>query len=257
MLHVTRRAYRLVLFSLLLFTGLTGCQDKDPKPSTGTISGTVSPRGSVTTVQAIDAGGLTFPVTPSATDGAFSITDLQPGAYILRTTPATGYLPPNDRQINVEAGQKANAGTIVVTSDGSFKGGTISWTVGGTTYSVTNPQGGVDLYNRMFDVSAISTTGNATDQLNIGLGSNFTGAGDYTVGNSVYTSAMYERRVNGQLTGFYRSNTATNSGMVRVSAFDAAAGTMSGTFNLVIPADPSTGTTGSVTLANGTFSIRF
>lgn len=257
MLHLTRHAYRLIFFSLLLLAGLTGCKDKDPKPTTGSIGGTVSPVGSVGTVQAIDAGGLTFPATPSPVDGSFSITDLKPGTYTLRAMPASGFYQPGDRQVNVEAGQTTNAGTIIVSSDGSFKSGTISWTVGGTTYTVTNPQGSVDQLNRSFSMSAISTTGTVSDQLQIGLGTIFNGAADYTIGNSAYATAQYSRSTNGQPTSLYRSNSATNSGTFRVRTFDSSAGTMSGTFSLTLPAEPSSGTTGGITITNGTFNIQF
>lgn len=249
MIPITKRACWLALCSLLLFVGLTSCFKKDeaPKPTTGGISGTVSPVGSLLTVVATDEGGLTFQATPSAADGSFAFSDLKAGKYTLSGTPAVGYYQPGDRQLTVQGGETVNAGTIIVSSDGSVRSGTVSWTVGGVTYTSATPNGRIDQSNGLFSLRTTGSGGAIVGQLEWHMGQTFSGVGTYTLGNTPYISATYSRSDN-STTSTYQST----SGTIRVTAYDAAAGTMTGTFALTL-----VNNTGSVNLTNGTFSLRF
>lgn len=119
-----------------------------PAPTTGALEGTVSPAGAVTTVTATAPGGLTFPATPNATTGVFSLANLAPGSYSLSFAPATGYVAPAVRTVAVVAGQTAAVGTVAVVAitTGSIEGTispanailTVTATgAGGLTFSAT------------------------------------------------------------------------------------------------------------------------
>ncbi|KAA9325902.1 carboxypeptidase regulatory-like domain-containing protein [Hymenobacter busanensis] len=249
----TSPLYRLAWLSLLLLTfGFAGCtnteKEQDPAPTTGAVTGVISPVGAISAVTATNAGGLTFLATPNASTGAFSLPKLDAGSYTLSFTPANGYKQPAPRSVTVTAGNTTDAGTIVAVSDGTIKGGTVGWSIGGVTYTGVPPTGSVDVANGIFFLSAI---GGLTDQLQLSMGMSFYGVGNYPLGTSPYVSALYIRNT-GPSTLTYGTTSNSGSGSINVTAFDATAGTAAGTFSFT-----AVGTAGNVSVTNGTFSLRF
>ena len=257
MIHLVR-----YFFSLLLLSSLVAAcgQKSDPAPvatpTTGTITGTVSPARAVTQVTAKTAGGLTFTATPDASTGAFTTPALAAGQYTLSFTMAPGYLKIADKMITVTAGQAASAGIVQATSDGTIKSGTITWTVNGQTYTTTALTGKVDRsVNRTFYVTGTVTSGNQVDELNLALSTTFSGASSYDY-KTYYNSAGYRRVVGGLPTLDYRTST-NSTGTLVVTQYDEAAGTMTGTFGFVAPANGAGTGPSSATISNGSFSIQF
>ena len=104
--------YRPLLYSLLVGASLaaTSCGDKKadpvaqpPAPATATLSGQVSPAGSIATVTATDASGKATTATPTST-GTYSFPGLTVGTYTLAYTPATGYTAPATAAVTLVAG---------------------------------------------------------------------------------------------------------------------------------------------------------
>lgn len=74
-----------------------------PMVTTATLSGQVNPAGSVITVTATNASGVTVTATPSAT-GIYAFTNLPFGTYTLTFTPTTGYTAPASGSATLVAG---------------------------------------------------------------------------------------------------------------------------------------------------------
>ena len=142
---------RFLFLALALPLSFLSCSKKEdaaPAPTTGTVEGTVSPAGALTTVTATNAGGLTFLAAPNATTGAFSLPNLAPGTYQLSFAPAATFAAPAARSVTVVAGQTASAGTVVVSPAPPTTGtltGTISPAGAVTLVRVTNGSTGAVL----------------------------------------------------------------------------------------------------------------
>lgn len=102
---------RPLVFCLIVgasFTA-TSCGDKkndpviQPQAQTATLSGQVTPAGSVTTVTATSASGTATTATPNGT-GAYSFPGLALGTYTLTFTPAPGYTAPASVSATLVAG---------------------------------------------------------------------------------------------------------------------------------------------------------
>jgi hypothetical protein len=94
--------------ALGLFAGLAGCSKDDIPlviPATSSLSGTISPIGSVITVTASAPGGATFTATPDSVTGTYTFTGLTVGTvYTLSYAPATNYAAPATQTATVVAG---------------------------------------------------------------------------------------------------------------------------------------------------------
>lgn len=252
---------------LLLVVGLlaAACSQKsDPSPTpvaptTGFVTGTISPAGAVTQVTAKDAGGLTFIATPDAKTGVFTTAALTAGQYTLSFTMAPGYLSIANKTITVTAGQTVSAGTVQATSDGTIKSGTMTWTANGQTYTTTDLSGMADAAkNKTLYVVGKSTSGTQVDQIQLQLGTVFYGAGTYPL-QSGYYEGRYLRTVAGITTFSYTTANISNSttqGSLIVTQYDASAGTAAGTFAFT-GGNLSGSTVTTATVTNGSFSIRF
>ena len=236
---------------------LSGCSKKDdPAATTGTMSGTVAPVGSIAQVTAKTSAGISGTAAPDATSGAFSFASLAPGSYTLSFTTATGYKSVADRTVSIVAGQNTAIGTVQATSDGSVKSGTMSWTVNSQTYTTTAVTGLIDTKTSgSFGLTGRATAGTQVDELGFSTTYSFTGStGTYSLSNNPYSGATYQR-INNGVTAFGYScnnNTAGSNGNFIVTQYDATAGTAAGTFGFV-----GAGSSGTATVSNGTFSIRF
>ena len=230
---------------------------EDPKPTTGSLAGTVSPAGAIGKVTATDAGGLTFVGTPDATTGAFSITDLKPGNYTLSFTPTAGYVAPAERTITIVAGEKVAAGTVSVESDGSLRSGTLNWRVDGTSYTATTVTGSIGdlgMGGKTLSIEATAVNGSTSDQLSLVVGSFTPAVGTYELGNVYYRSAAYQRTSGGIITATYGGQYMA-SGTVTISSYDASTRTLTGTFGFSAAGQGST--SGILDVSNGTFTLRF
>ncbi|MFD2718980.1 hypothetical protein ACFST9_09655 [Hymenobacter monticola] len=116
-----RNLFSPLLYSLLVGASLTAtsCGDKKndpvvqpPAPATATLSGQVSPAGSITTVTVSNASGPVATATPTST-GAYSFPGLTLGAYTLAYTPAPGYTAPATAAVTLAAGGTAVPTTTV------------------------------------------------------------------------------------------------------------------------------------------------
>ena len=246
----------LALLSLPTLTATFSCTKKadDPGPTTGGLAGTVSPADALTGVTATDGGGLTFVARPAAGTGAFALADLKPGTYALSFAPASGYAAPAPRNITVVAGQTAAAGTVVVPGDGTPRG-TLTWTVNGTTYTATAFSGTIS--NQTLDLTATATAGTTRDQLSLNVPGFQGGSGTYQLGffGPGVPGASYSRTVGGIPTLEYSTYNTGSTGTVAVTAFDANARTLSGTFGFV--GQGYNATVGSMAVSNGTFNLRY
>ncbi|MCC3158915.1 carboxypeptidase-like regulatory domain-containing protein [Hymenobacter sp. 15J16-1T3B] len=251
-----KRPYQLLLMVLLLFAGLTGCNDSNPAPAPGSMRGVIRPAGAVRAVQTT-SNNVNTSATPDPVTGAFTLPDLPPGSYVLGFRPAAGYREPTAQAYTVKSGQTTDAGTVDAVRDGSFRSGSVNWNADGAARAVTDLLGYADATGHRFAFSALSLDLNApvvtADRLQINLDGVFTGVGDYAIGGAAGSSAVYGRGVSSQSTVTYRSGTAS-TGTLRVLTYDAEAGTMTGTFSLTLPAETGSG---SVSITNGTFSLRF
>ncbi|GAA3950748.1 hypothetical protein [Hymenobacter algoricola] len=248
------------LLALIVLAGLfatTSCHKTkdDPTPTgpiTGAIEGSISPAGAIATVTATSPGGLTFLATPNAATGAFSLPNLAPDSYTLSFTAAAGYLEPATRKISVLAGPATVAGTVVATSDGRIKSGTMSWIADGVSYSTTVLSGQVDGAASTLSLTGEAVSGAKRDQLSLTLYRSFGGNGTYQLGGT-YEIGQLRRLDGGIQTGKF---VADGSGTLIITSYSVANGTISGSFGFAgtdVVAYPAR----YVTVTNGTFTVRF
>ncbi|TGE14518.1 DUF6252 family protein [Hymenobacter elongatus] len=230
----------------------------DPTPTppavatTGSLEGTVLPATALTKVTATSSGGLMFPVLPDATTGLFNLANLAPGQYTLSFTAAPGYTAPANRTITIVAGQKAGAGTVTVSSDGTVRSGTMSWTTDGIQYSSGTITGQVDDAGHILSLTAEASNGTRRDQLSLTLHRSFSGNGTYRLGGT-YEIGQLVRLDGGIRTGAFL---ADGSGTVTITTYSVANGTISGSFGFN-GTDPSSYPAKYATVTNGTFALRF
>jgi hypothetical protein len=261
-----RNTLRSISFTILTGTVLlfSACSKKEDTPptataTTGALDGTVSPAGSITTVTATNAGGLTFPATPNASTGAFAVASLAPGSYTLSFAPAAGFAAPANRTITVVAGATASAGTVQVDRDGSVRG-TVSWAANGATFTATVVSGSISILGgagQSLSLTGAATSGTTTETVSFLIGNFSPVVSQYQLGNSPYQTAAYQRTSGGIITGAYGQlgTSSSAAGTFNITAANATARTFSGTFGFVAAANA--GSTGSATITNGTFSLSY
>lgn len=248
---------------LLLLPAAIACTKKgtdQPAPTTGSIEGTVSPADGLKSVTATNAGGLTFLATPTAA-GAFAIDKLVPGTYTLFFDPNLGYQAPASRSITVAAGAAAAAGVVVVVSDGSIRSGTASWTVSGQNFSTAQVTGGISRSTQIGDIfSLTASTRNSTgviDEVKLFVGGIDLVPRTYILESSPNSASYTRIGSNGQAVVYqiYSGQQGSSGyGTLTVSSYNAATGTLTGTFAFSAP--PTSGSGGSLAVTNGTFSVR-
>ena len=242
----------------VITSGCTSEKEEDPQPTptTGSLSGTVSPAGALSKVTATDAGGLTFVATPDAA-GAFSIKDLQPGSYTLTFAPATGYTAPADRSITIVAGQNVGAGTVSVDSDGSIRSGTVTWTVDGTNYSTTNVLGSLTANSfggTALSFGATATMGNIAYEVEVDISGMLLAPGTYRLQRATgpgFNTASYEVVTNGIPGAYY----GVDVGTFTIVSYDATGRILTGTFSYKADSFNSS-TFLTVNVTNGTFRLQ-
>ncbi|RYU83223.1 DUF6252 family protein [Hymenobacter persicinus] len=268
-MHYLLRTWTLLLvLGASLLTVTSSCSKKEnpaPAPTTGAVEGLISPVGSITTVTATSSGGLTFPVVPNGASGAFALPELAAGTYVLSFTPASGYVAPSPRTVDVVAGKTTAAGTVSVSGNGTPRG-TVSWMKDGTAYSSTVLSGLIN--NQSFSLEAAAANPTFTDNVRLDVPLGITGPGTYSLAGSsdprsntadywrtsgtVTTSYTTQLRLTSPTTGINGTGTLT------VSSYDAATRTMSGTFAFnAYNLDNGLNNVVRVDITNGTFTIRF
>ena len=260
----------LGLLSLPLLTATVSCTKKEDTPTpaatTGGIEGTISPAGAITTVTATNANGITFLATPNASTGAFAFAGLAPGRYTLTFSPASGYGVPAARAIDVVAGQTAPAGTVVVVGDGTPRG-TVAWTVDGTTFTSTALSGAVRAAGSPTELAAFVVSGGVRHEVNFYFPNAIPGLGTYTLDGygPGANSAGYARTTGSQTVSYgtylyfiNRSTAVAGTGTLTVTAYNATARTLSGTFAFTaINTDGGPTNVLMTTISNGTFSFSY
>ena len=251
--------YGLLVILLALTATFISCTKKtdDPGPTTGGLAGTVNPADALTSITATDGGGLTFVARPAAGTGAFALADLKPGTYTLSFAPASGYAAPAARNITVVAGQTASAGTVSVVGNGTPRG-TLTWTMNSTAYTTTAFSGTIS--SQAIELTATATAGSITDVVTLSIPAFSGSASISTLGGNGYgvPGASYQRIANSIPGPMYDTYGSTSTGSIVVTAFDANARTLSGTFGFVGQNySAATGTITTAPVTNGTFSLRF
>ena len=237
-----------------------------PAASPGTIDGSISPAGAITTVTATSAGGQATTTTPNASTGAYSVPGLAAGTYSLSFAPAAGYAAPAARTgLGVTAGQSTAAGTTVVSRTTS--GGTFTWTEGGSVKTAT-------VQNHILQVTVPGTYSlilNATvsagaggtdrDQITLNV-QNIQTAGTYTfgiIGVSQAATALFLRARGSGPDPIWGIGPGIGgglgSGSITFTSFNPTARTAAGTFSFVGGPVSNTGTVNTVTVTNGSFNV--
>ncbi|MGY3088203.1 hypothetical protein ACVWYF_001236 [Hymenobacter sp. UYAg731] len=141
--------FRPLAFCLAVSASLaaTSCGSKkddpivQPQAQTATLSGQISPAGSITTVTATDASGKASTATPGST-GTYSFPGLALGTYTLSFAPAAGYTAPaNTPMTLVAGGTTAPTTTVAATPTTATLSGQISPAGAVTTVTATNASG--------------------------------------------------------------------------------------------------------------------
>lgn len=226
----------------------------------GSVDGTVSPAGSVDFVQLTAPGSTQGPTVQPDIMGYFRFPNVSPGTYNVsfRAVYPT-YLTPAPRIATVVGSATASLGTIVVNPAGTVSAplrGSVHWQADGLAYVSTNLTGNVFLDNGSptgFSFTATSLTGTTANILSLYGGG--TNPGLYLIGNSV-NSATYLRTYNGVPGPTYETRFRNgNVGTITVTAFDATARTVSGTFGFTAYEPPLS--MGAVTVSGGSFTLAY
>lgn len=271
MKNLLHLAFTAATVIMLTITGCTGSKD-DPTPAvtTGTISGMVSPAGSITTVTATSASGQMATATPVASTGAYSFASLAAGTYGLTFAPATGYVAPAARPgVVVMTGQTTAAGTTTVspTSPGGAAG-SFTWSEGGVAKSGvvqahTLQAGGTSSVYTLNLTGATAAGGGTTNNDLVTLTLlNVSGPGTYALGISasgVLATATFNRNRIGSPTAIWGAGPGLaggqGSGSITLTSFNPTARTAAGTFTFTGGPVTNTGTVNTVAVTNGLFNV--
>ena len=252
------RLVRFLFLGLLsgssLFSASCSSSKSDPQPAqpvapaTATLSGQITPTGSVTTVTATNAAGQTTTATPTST-GAYSFPGLAVGAYTLTFTPATGYATPAPQPVTLTA-----SGTTATATTATLAPATVSFKANGIT--VTPPY----IFSQVFSgdrriLFSVSPGGAPGPTLSINMTGVTPAVGSYSLTGSLYgydatyIAADYQ---NYFTTG--SNNGAPRSGTLVITSVNAAARRFAGTFEFVGFDTNNAGAYVSVQITNGVFT---
>ena len=214
-----------------------------PVPTTATLSGQITPVGSITTVTATNASGTAATATPTGT-GSYAFPNLAFGTYTLSFSPASGYRTPTPISVTVVAGG-TTAPTVTATP--APTGPTsASYTLNGTVITPVyiSPQ---TLSGNRF----ITFENNASQRLTL-----FLAGLTPTVGTLALNTSTNYAQYNGADFVTYSSNTGSSAqGSLVITAVNTATRVFSGTFSFVGGVvNPNTGSPTTRTVTNGTFS---
>ena len=266
----------LVWFLLLVLATAAACTKKDPDPAqtpnppaapTGELRGAVSPAGSIRTVR---LGLVGSPIAEGAypdAAGNFRFGPRPVGDYVLSFEAESGFVAPPPRTLAVAANAVTDAGTVAVRPNNARTDlplqGTVTWTTNGNNnYATADVGGTIALVNgQPASFNLVATAPAGTTRFVVGLMVNLAAAsttGLYRLENATGNTGTYLVTNGGIPQGAY--STAGRGGLpgtVTVTAYDAAARTLSGTFGYTAydPALPVC--CNAVPVSNGSFSLRY
>ncbi|GAA4358022.1 hypothetical protein GCM10023185_23190 [Hymenobacter saemangeumensis] len=225
----------------------------------GSVEGSCSPANGLRAIVLSEPGTQGGPIVYPDVNGYFRFPNVAPGTYNVSFDANSGFQQPAPRTITVSGGT-SSLGVIAVTPTGPTSrplSGTVRWTTNGTGYSSTSLTGNMFLNNgapSSFSLSATSLNGTVADLL--GLSSGCTAPGVYYLSTTTSNTGTYLRTYGGVPGPSYetRNRNGTN-GTVTITAIDATARTLSGTFGFVAYEPPLA--TGSVTVSNGSFTLSY
>ena len=261
---------------LLLLPAAIACTKKEPDPqpmpgpsATGSVDGTISPVGSVDVIR-LNQPGISSSLQAIQPDvlGYFKFPFLADGTYNVsfQTSSASGFVAPAPRTITVTNGGLASLGTILVntTAPTSFAlRGSVSWNVGGGTYTSTTIGGRATLTNGVVTdlwVLATSQSGNLANIVGLNI-PYFGGTGLYRLENvTLGPWATYLRTSGGVPNGsFTTENYSGIQGTITVTGADATARSLTGTFGYTAYDRNGSVNQGTdrITVSNGSFTLSY
>lgn len=244
----------LLLSGAGLFAASCGSSSSDPQPAqpvapaTATLSGQITPAGSVTTVTATNATGQAVTATPTAT-GAYSFPGLTVGAYTLTFAAATGYATPAPQQATLAA-----AGTVATGTTATLAPATASFSANGVAvlppYIFSSTLAGDRRI--LFSVSPGGAPGPTLAIYLQGL-TPATGSYPLTNPNSTYKASYTDANYQSYFSSSYTPPVPV-AGTLVITSVSANPRRFSGTFNFVGYGTNNAGTYLSAAITNGVFA---
>ena len=244
---------------LLCSACLGACRKKNilpqPEEKTGSISGTVSPIGSASTVIILRDGDPVDKIqktVPDATTGRFSFSGLKPGTYAVMGEPVNGYMPTDNQAIEIKAEQES-AVVLFFTNLITTPDIPISFKSGFSTRAQYKNQTLTIVKFR--SEGRYGQLGYKTFELTIQLDA-VTGTGTYVCDAVSKSFVRYVSAYDGTI-GFrtWGSKTTNGTATVIITTFDPDSKKVSGTFNGSLPA--IAGTRGTVVTTEGAFDVVY
>lgn len=211
----------------------------------GSITGTISPANAVARVEVTAATGMLTSAVPGPA-GTFSVSAVL-GTSSVRFVMASGFVQlPNQTATPTATAPVVALGNINATPLPAV--GTFDYEINGipyvaTTTTVAATAGGI------LRIEGLSPNGQVPTRLVLSAG-NFSGVGTYTLGGSAANNF-------GQLIplqnpqSVFQTSTTTPGGTLAISAYNATARTITGTFSF------TTATPNAVFVTNGRFNLTF
>ena len=209
-----------------------------------TITGTVNPSNAVTRVEVTAANGALTSGSPTAGDFEVSASL---GTSRVHFVMAAGYAALSDRTVTLTASSPvALLGYIYASPLPTV--GTLTYDINGSTYTATSTTvsaaaGGI------LRIDGLSPNAQTPLRLVLSAGS-FSGVGTYTLGGT--NTNNFGQLILLQNTQYiYQTSTTGPSGTLTISAYNAAARTIAGTFSF------NTATPTVVPITNGRFNLQY
>ncbi|HYE78220.1 MAG TPA: carboxypeptidase-like regulatory domain-containing protein [bacterium] len=252
-----------LLFGLLLLAAPACKKDKDDPapvtpPSTGSLTGTISPPGSITTVTATSASGETFHATPDPTTGVFTIPNLPVGTYTVSFTPASGFAAPPSQTITINARATASMGSVAAHYPSGTIRGTMTWKANGVSYTTDRITGSIVGNGQIINVAGVIINGPHLDEMNVqithhGPGSYLVSDGDAGFDYLRFSSNVFVSRHRAR----YQGGGAGNAYIVSYSNTGVPI-TITGTFGFTgvsLDANGYSDQRPALTVTDGTFNL--
>ena len=249
------------LFWLTMFAAttltlvLSACgkeETANPSPTTGTVTGQLTPATAVITVTATSTTtpATTATATPTAS-GAYTFSTLAPGSYTLSFTPAMGYAAPATQTVAVTAGATVTATPVTVTASlgGPSSGARFTYTLNGTATTANLVSANV-VFGSLF----VQSSSNQGSQLvTLSLEPVPTGPRSYSFGGAGSTSEITVTEVASSSLAEWSTSAPAGTGTVTITAVSTNPRRVSGTFSAGVPPRGATAS-GQRTLTAGSFS---
>jgi hypothetical protein len=226
----------------------TSCgSSSEPEPAKATLSGQITPAGSVSTVTATTASGQTATATPGST-GAYSFPNLAVGAYTLTFTAAPGYTAPAPQQVTLAA-----SGTAATPVTAILAPAAASFVADGTPVTATY------IFSQVFSgdrrLTFTVNPGGAPPTVFIHLDGALPVVGSYSLdGSASGYNASYLAADYLDYFTYGNNNGEPRGGTLTITSVNPTARCFSGTFNFLGFGTTSAGAYISTTVTNGMFT---